>query len=327
MEVVTVGHALVDVLAPVDDPAVAGLGLAKGTMTLVGPQRSEEILASLRPATAVSGGSAANTAVGVAAFGSAVGFLGKVRDDELGRLFAEDIRVAGVTFDVLPASEGPATGRSVVMVTPDGEKTMCTCLGIGDLLAPEDVDETLVAGASIVYLEGYLCGLEHTDPTIRATLDAAEAGRALVALSLSDPLWVQLHREELAALLPRVQLLFANAGEACEITGADDPDDAAAALAERCETVVVTKGGAGSVVVTSGRRVDVAAVPVAEIVDTTGAGDLFAAGYLHGHLCGAAPEEAARLGAIAAAEVIGHLGARPAHRLSDLAAAAGLAFG
>ncbi|MHB1929044.1 MAG: adenosine kinase [Acidimicrobiales bacterium] len=326
VDVVAVGHALVDVMAPVDDTVVAGLGLAKGTMTLVGPERSDEILSSLGPATAVSGGSAANTAVGAAALGSRAGFVGKVRDDELGRLFGEDIRAAGVAFDVPPAPGGPATGRVVVMVTPDGEKTMCTCLGIGDLLGPDDVDKVLIAEASVVYLEGYLCGLQHTDPTIQAALDAAEAGDTLVALSLSDPLWVHLHRGELAGLLPRVGLLFANAGEACELVGTPVVDAAVTALAECCRTVVVTEGAAGSVVASGRRRVRVPAVPVERIVDTTGAGDLFAAGFVHAHLRGASPDEAARLGSLAAAEVIGHLGARPAGRLDELASAAGLGF-
>ena len=326
VDLVTVGHALVDVLAPVPDTVVSGLGLTKGTMTLVGPGRSDEILSSLQPATAVSGGSAANTAVGASSLGSRVGFVGKVRDDVLGRLFEDDIRAAGVHFDVAPAVGGPATGRSVVMVTPDGEKTMCTCLGVGDLLAPEDVDKGLIAEASVVYLEGYLCGLEHTDPTIQAALDAARAGGTLVALSLSDPLWVHLHREELAGLLPHVGLLFANAGEACELVGTGDVHAAVHALAQRCRTVVVTQGPGGCLVATGRRRLQVEAVPVGRIVDTTGAGDLFAAGYLHAYVRGAGPEEAAQLGAVTAAEVIGHLGARPAGRLDELAAAAGLAF-
>lgn len=325
-EVVTVGHALVDVLAPVDDAVVAGLGLEKGTMTLVDGVRSEAIVSALRPQAAVSGGSAANTAVGVAALGGAAAFVGRVRDDEWGRHFERDIRAAGVRYEVPVAAAGPATGRSVVLVTPDGEKTMCTDLGIGDLLTAGDVDAGAVAAASVVYLEGYLCGLPHTEDAVRTTLRAAQDAGTTVALSLSDPLWVRLHRDELAALLPEVQLLFANGEEACRMVGGEDPRTAALALAHRCGTVVVTLGAAGSLVVEGERVVEVPARSAGTVVDTTGAGDLFAAGYLHGHLRGGSPEQAARLGALAAAEVIGHLGARPVADLRALAAAAGLAL-
>ncbi|MDA8061872.1 MAG: adenosine kinase [Actinomycetota bacterium] len=323
-ELLTVGHALVDVLARVDDAVVAGLGLEKGTMNLVDPARSAEILAAVRAEVAVSGGSAANTAAGVAALGGSVAFVGKVRDDEWGRLFAGDIRAAGVVYAVPVASEGPATGQSVVLVTPDGEKTMCTSLGIGDQLGAEDVDVASVSEARIVYLEGYLCGVEHTAATVEAVLASAEAGGTAVSLSLSDPLWVRLHRAELLALLPQVDLLFANADEAAGMAGTSDPRRAARELAETGRTVVVTLGAEGSVVISGGRLEEVPAVE-AEVVDTTGAGDLFAAGYLRAHLGGATPLEAARLGSVAAAEVVGHLGARPVGDLRALARAAGLA--
>ena len=323
-ELLTVGHALVDVLARVDDAVVAGLGLEKGTMNLVDPARSAEILAAVRAEVAVSGGSAANTAAGVAALGGSVAFVGKVRDDEWGRLFAGDIRAAGVVYAVPVASEGPATGQSVVLVTPDGEKTMCTSLGIGDQLGAEDVDVASVSEARIVYLEGYLCGVEHTAATVETVLASAEAGGTAVSLSLSDPLWVRLHRAELLALLPRVELLFANADEAAGMAGTSDPRLAARELAETGRTVVVTLGAEGSVVISGGRLEEVPAVD-AEVVDTTGAGDLFAAGYLRAHLGGATPLEAARLGSVAAAEVVGHLGARPVGDLRALAGAAGLA--
>ena len=323
-ELVTVGHALVDVVVRVDDAVVAGLGLEKGTMSLVDPGRSEAILAALDPETAVSGGSAANTAAGVAALGGSVAFVGKVRDDEWGRLFARDIRAAGVVYAGPVAGDGPATGQVVVLVTPDGEKTMCTSLGIGDLLDAGDVDPGLVGQARVVYLEGYLCGLEHTAATLEATLAAAEGSDSVVALSLSDPLWVRLHRPELAALLPRVQLLFANADEACAMVGTTDPRLAARELVGTCPTVVVTLGAGGSVVATRSGSEEVPAVAAAEVVDTTGAGDLFAAGYLHAQLRGASPGEAARLGSVVAAEVVGHLGARPVVDLRSLAGAAGL---
>jgi sugar/nucleoside kinase (ribokinase family) len=324
LDVVTVGHAIVDVLAHTEDRFVADLGLAKGTMTLVDDARAAQIHDALGPSRAVSGGSAANTAAGIASFGSRAGFIGRVRDDDLGRLFADDIRSVGVHFDVPAGREGPATGRSVVMVTPDAEKTMCTSLGIGDILRPEDVDAGLVQSASVVYIEGYLCGLERTDPTVEATLEAAERGGTTVSLSLSDPFWVELHGAEMAALLPRVHILFANEHEACGLTGAAGVEAAIEDLAGRCETVVVTCGAAGCVVAAKGQLLRLPAAAVTDLVDTTGAGDLFAAGFLHGWVRGEGPERSARLGALASAEVITHLGARPVASLRDLAAGAGL---
>lgn len=324
LDVVTVGHAVVDVLAPAADELVASLGLDKGTMTLVDDERAEAIYRKVEPVAAVSGGSAANTAVGLRSLGGSSAFVGKVRDDELGDVFVRDIREAGVRFDVPQAAAGPGTGRCVVMVTPDAEKTMCTCLGVGDLLDPADVDPGLFGAATVVYLEGYLCGLEHTDATVAAALDAAEAAGATVALSLSDPLWVQLHGPEMAALLPRVGIVFANRDEACLLTGRDDVEAAVADLAARCPTVVVTLGAEGSIVAHRDQRVRVDAVAVPEVVDTTGAGDLYAAGFLLGHSRGLGPERSARLGSIAAAEVVGHLGARPETPLLTLAEAAGL---
>jgi sugar/nucleoside kinase (ribokinase family) len=331
-EIVTIGHAIVDLLAPTEDAVVAGLGLAKGTMTLIDDETARRVTAALGPVTPVSGGSAANTAAGLASLGAATALGGKVRDDELGEAFARDIHAAGVGFDVPFATTGPGTGRSMVMVTPDAEKTMCTSLGVGDLLAPDDLDVALLSAARIVYIEGYLCGLEHTDATVELALVAAASGRGLgassgpaVSLSLSDPLWVELHGKDMARLLDRVQILFANEQEACLLTGTEDVGAALRLLAERCETVVITRGPAGSVVSSAGVYVETAAEPVGQVVDTTGAGDLFAAGYLFGHLRGAPPAEAARLGGLASAEVIGHLGARPQTSLRALADLAGFA--
>jgi sugar/nucleoside kinase (ribokinase family) len=323
-DVVTVGHAIVDVLAPTADESVAALGLAKGTMTLVDDPAAQRIYNSLGPSTPVSGGSAANTAVGLASLGASAAFVGKVRDDELGDVFAGDIRAAGVAFDVPAGRDGPGTGRCMIMVTPDAEKTMCTSLGIGDLLAPGDIDVDLVAGARVVYLEGYLCGLEHTDGTVEATFDAAARAGTAISLSLSDPLWVELHGPDMARLLDRVQILFANEQEACLLARTDDVTSALRHLSERCETVVVTRGAAGSVVSAKGEFVEMAAQPVAHVVDTTGAGDLYAAGYLYAWLQGAPPQDAARLGGLASAEVISHIGARPQISLRTLAAEVGL---
>jgi sugar/nucleoside kinase (ribokinase family) len=316
--VIAVGHAIVDVLAPAGDDLVAGLGLAKGTMTLIDLGRARLIYDAIGPATEVSGGSAANTAVGLASLGASAEFVGKVSDDLLGEVFTHDIRAAGVDFLVPPAAGGPGTGRCMVMVTGDAEKTMCTYLGIGDLLGPEDIDEEVIAAAGVLYLEGYLCGLATTDGTVEKAVSAARVAGTLVSLSLSDPLWVELHGDALEALLDRVDILFGNEQEACGIAGADRLGDAVTSLSRRCPTVVVTRGAAGSVVAADGTTIEVPAGPVDRVVDTTGAGDLFAAGYLYGVVKGFPPERCARLGGLAAAEVIGHIGARPAAPLAAL---------
>jgi sugar/nucleoside kinase (ribokinase family) len=323
-DVITVGHAIVDVLAPAEDAVVAGFGLDKGTMTLVDEETAEHIHSQLGPSISISGGSAANTAVGVVSLGGRASFVGKVRDDALGRVFGDDIRAAGVGFDVAAATEGPGTGRCVVMVTPDAERTMCTHLGIGDYVSPGDVDAALVGSARVVYIEGYLCGLEHTREMVETTFAAARAGGTEVSLSLSDPFWVQLHGSEMANLLDGVHILFANEAEATLLSGADDVKAAVGILAQRCETVVVTRGAAGSIVSSRGDWTEVAAAAVNAVVDTTGAGDLYAAGFLYAYMLGAPAEDAARLGGLAAAEVISHIGARPERPLRSLAARVGL---
>jgi sugar/nucleoside kinase (ribokinase family) len=316
-EVVTLGHAIVDVLAPSEDQLVAGFGLEKGTMTLIDDARAEKIYASLGPTTEVSGGSAANTAACLASLGASAAFIGKVRDDTLGRFFTHDIRAAGVQFPMLPAPEGPSTGCCLIMVTPDAEKTMCTNLGIGAFLAPDEIDGGAIAAARILYLEGYLYGDRPTDPAVKQAIAVAREAGTEVALSLSDPHWVQLHGAELATLLDHVDVLFANEQEACGIAGERDVEAALAALARRCSTVAVTRGEHGSVVATNGHMISVAATPVDRVVDTTGAGDSYAAGFLYGFVRGLGPQQCARLGSLAAAEIVGHLGARPQQPLAN----------
>ncbi|HET9075442.1 MAG TPA: adenosine kinase [Acidimicrobiales bacterium] len=325
-QVVAVGHAIVDVLSPCQDSQVAELGLSKGTMTLIDDEAAERIYAELGPATEASGGSAANTAACLASLGAAVEFIGKVADDGLGRVFTHDIRSAGVRYQVAPApnGSGPGTGRCLVMVTPDAEKTMCTNLGVGAYLQPADVDREAIAAARVVYLEGYLCGKEESEAAVDAAVEAARAAGAMVAFSASDPAWVHLHLDELTALLDRVDVLFANEPEALGLSGCADLDDAIDSLAKRCPTVAVTLGGRGCVVAGADGRVTVPARPVGHVVDTTGAGDSFAAGFLYGVVNDLGAEASARLGALAAAEIVGHIGARPLARLSDLASAAGL---
>jgi sugar/nucleoside kinase (ribokinase family) len=323
-EVVAVGHAIVDVLAPSEDSLVAGFGLQKGTMTLIDDADAEKIYAALGPATEASGGSAANTAACLASLGAAVEFTGRVRNDGLGGVFTHDIRAAGVRFEVPPADSGPGTGRCLVMVTPDAEKTMCTNLGAGALLSPDDLDERSIAAAKILYLEGYLCGKPETDPAVDRAVAVAREQGTLVALSGSDPLWVELMRSRLDALIDRVDIFFANEAEACGLTGAATVESALRLLSRRCPTVAVTLGAEGSIVAQGSDVVSVPAAPVARVVDTTGAGDSYAAGFLYGVVRESGPETSARLGALAAAEIVSHLGARPLSRLSDLAATAGV---
>ena len=324
--VVTVGHAIVDVLAPSPDELVAGFGLEKGTMTLVDAELAARIYAELGPATEVSGGSAANTAAVIASLGSPVEFIGKIRDDQLGEVFTHDMRAAGVTFEVPPAKEGPGTGRSLIMVTPDAEKTMCTSLGAGANLLPEDVDSDAVARAEVAYLEGYLYGLRATDSTVERIIDLAHKSGTRVALSLADPAWVEMQREHFDRILDSVDLLFANELEACLMAGVDagGVQEALAVLAKRCETVAITLGARGSMVMTNGDAVTVPAVPVDHVIDTTGAGDSYAGGYLFGYVTGETPTRCAELGALAASEIVAHLGARPQQALIELARGNGL---
>lgn len=323
-QVVAVGHAIVDVLASTADAEVAALGLEKGTMTLVDDERAESLYAAMGSAIEASGGSAANTAASLASLGARVAFVGRVADDGLGKVFAHDIRSIGVRFDVEPAGHGPGTGRCLIMVTPDAEKTMCTYLGAGAYLQPADVDAAVVGGARVVYLEGYLCGKEESAAGVEEAVTAARRAGTLVALSASDPAWVGLHTAELRALLGRVDILFANEPEALRLSGADDLDGAVAALAGRCPTVAVTLGAAGCIVADRSGRISVPAAPVGRVVDTTGAGDSFAAGFLYGVVNDLGSETSARIGALAAAEVVAHMGARPEASLAALAAAAGL---
>jgi sugar/nucleoside kinase (ribokinase family) len=324
LDVVAIGHAIVDVLVSTPDDLPARQGMEKGTMTLIDEDRAVTIYSAMGAGTEVSGGSAANTAAGVAAFGGTAGFIGKVKADQLGDVFAHDIRAAGVEFATPAVPDGPATGRSLIMVTPDAERTMATHLGAGDDLYPEDVDEGQLARAGIVYVEGYLCGLPTTDPTIAKAARSTHESGGRFALSLSDPFWVELHGDALRALLDQVDILFANEAEAVGLCGVTDLETAVAQLNRSCPVVAVTRGPAGSVVATGGAPVAVPAYPPRSVVDTTGAGDLYAAGFLYGLSRGLEAEACARLGGLAAAEVISHLGARPQVSLAKLASEAGL---
>jgi sugar/nucleoside kinase (ribokinase family) len=325
-KIVSLGHAIVDVLARSDDQQVAALGLQKGTMALVDGERAKRLYESIVPDAHASGGSAANTAACLASLGASVRFVGKVADDDLGKVFTEDIRAAGVQYDTRPGgSDGPATGRCLVLVTPDAEKTMCTDLGAGATIDPADLHLEAIAAAEVLYMEGYLVGPGATTATVDHAVAAARAAGTRVAFSASDPGWVELQRDALVALLDRVDILFANEPEALGLTGEHDLDKAVDALVAKVGTVAVTLGADGCVIASQdGSRVRVPAAPVRTVVDSTGAGDSFAAGFLYGLVQDLGPETSARLGALAAAEIVSHLGARPLADLRQLASTAGL---
>lgn len=322
-DVLAVGHAIVDVLSHCDDDFVAGHGLQKGTMTLVDGARSAAVYASMGPGVEVSGGSAANTTAGVASLGGAAAFVGKVADDELGRIFTHDLRATGVAYFTEPVASTVGTARCLVLVTPDAERTMNTFLGVAGELGPDDVDGVLVASARIAYVEGYLVGLEAAEAALERTVVLARAAGTTVALTLSDPLWVRLNHDAFSALLPAVDVLLANEEEALEITVATDLEAALTKLAATCPVVAVTRGARGVVATDGKETVEVAADPVDHVVDTTGAGDLFAAGFLFGLARDLPLATCCRLGTLAAAEVISHVGARPQTPLAVLAESAG----
>ena len=327
IDVVTIGNALVDVLTSAKDEDLAALGLVKGTMALVDRERSEQIYATMGPTTEASGGSAANTAAGIAALGGRVGFLGRVADDGLGRAFTHDIRSIGVAFEPRPAPAGDesVTGHCLVLVTPDAERTMATHLGVASDFGAVDLHDGHLSAAQVVYLEGYLWEQESAKFAMREAIALAHASDAAVALSLSDPFCVEHHRDEFLELLKGdLEMVFANEEEIVLLFGADDFDGAVRAVEETGVLAALTRGAAGSVVVAASGPVEVPAAPVDGIVDTTGAGDLFAAGFLYGITNGLDPSECARLGGLCAAEVISHVGARPLADLRALAREAGL---
>ena len=325
-DVLGIGNAIVDVLARTEDDFLIRQKMSKGGMALIDEARAAAIYDAMGPAIEISGGSAANTIVGVASLGGRAAFVGKVKDDELGRAFAHDIRAAGVTFDTPPAADGPSTARCYVMVTPDGERTMNTFLGAAQDLHPADVDAGMIAASAIIYLEGYLWDPPHAKEAFRkAAKIAHDAGRK-VALTLSDAFCVGRYRAEFIDLIRTgtVDLVFANESELKSLYETADFDAAAKALRADAKLAVVTRSEKGCVVVSKDGTVTVPAVPIKKLVDATGAGDLFAAGFLFGLARGRDHKTAARLGALAAAEVIQHIGARPEVSLKDLARQGGL---
>jgi adenosine kinase len=326
-DVLGIGNAIVDVIARAEDDFLVAQGMHKGTMALIDEARAKAIYDAMGPATESSGGSAANTIAGVASFGARAAFVGKVRDDELGRAFAHDIRSIKVAFDTKPATSGPSTARCYIMVTPDGERTMNTYLGAAQDLRPSDIDEAQIAAAEVVYLEGYLWDPPQAkEAFIKASEIAHKNGRR-VALTLSDAFCVDRYRGEFLDLIRKgtVDIVFANEHELRSLYETADFAVASMALQKDAKLAVVTRSEKGCVVVMPDRIEAVPAAPIEQVADVTGAGDLFAAGFLVGLARGKDHKTAARLGGLAAAEVIQHIGARPSVSLKALAAENGLA--
>ena len=325
-DVLGIGNAIFDVLVQTDEGFLASHGMTKGGMALIDEARAASIYRDMGPATEMSGGSAANTIVGLANLGARTAYVGKVRDDQIGRLYTHDIRAAGVAFETRPADDGPATGCSYILVTPDGERTMNTYLGAAQELMPDDIDAGQVASSSIIYLEGYLWDPKSAkDAFVKAATAAHDAGRQ-VALTLSDSFCVDRYRGEFLDLMRNgtVDLVFANEAELHSLYQTSDFDTALPQLRVDTKLGVVTRSEKGCVVVAKDGITVVPAFPIDKMVDTTGAGDLFAAGFLFGLVRGAGHENAGRLGALAAAEVIQHIGARPQVSLKELAEKNGL---
>jgi sugar/nucleoside kinase (ribokinase family) len=320
-DLIGVGNAIVDVITKADDNFLVAQNMPKGSMSLIDEARARAIYDAMGPTTESSGGSAANTVVGAASLGVRAGFIGKVKNDELGRTFTHDIRAAGVAFDTTPAAQGPSTARCYIIVTPDGERTMNTFLGAAQDLHPADIDEAAVASAAITYLEGYLWDPPHAKAAfIKAAGIAHQAGRK-VALTLSDAFCVDRYRGEFLKLMrdKTVDIVFANESELRSLYQTADFETALEALRADIGLAVVTRSEKGCVIVEGGRTERVPAAPIERMIDATGAGDLFAAGFLAAYARGQDLRSAGGLGALAAAEVIQHVGARPATPLAALA--------
>jgi len=320
-DVVGIGNALVDVLSHEAEGFLGAHGLTKGSMELIDAERAVALYDAMGPGTEISGGSAANTMVGIASLGGRAAFVGRVRDDQLGEVFGHDISAAGVEFPPPPATDGPPTGRCLIVVTPDAERTLNTYLGAASNVAPADVAPATVAAAQVTYLEGYLFDQPVAKEAFRHAASLAHDAGRRVALTLSDGFCVDRHRDDFLALVDsEVDVLFANEDEICSLYSVDDFDTALQHVLHHCEVAVLTRSAKGAVIV-SGEEVHIVdAHPVESVVDTTGAGDQYAAGFLFGFTHGYDLGTCGRLGALAASEVISHLGARPETSLATLAA-------
>jgi len=324
-DVVGIGNAIVDIIGRCDDGFLAEHGAAKGSMQLVDAERVGQLYAEMGPATEISGGSAANTIVGVSSFGGKSAFIGRVADDEFGRIFRHDIRAAGVTFDVQPIGGAEPTSRSLILVTPDGQRTMHTYLGVSTDLDNGTVDPALIRAARIVYLEGYLFDRPDAKAAFREAVAIANKAGRQVALTLSDGFCVARHRIEFLKLIRSgIDILLANESEITALYQTTSFDEAARHAAADTRLAALTRSEKGSLIIDEGEAITIPVEPVLQVVDTTGAGDLYAAGFLYGVSSGFDLAIAGRLGSLAAAEVISHIGARPEKPLDVLARSRGL---
>ncbi|MFN3725047.1 MAG: adenosine kinase [Allosphingosinicella sp.] len=318
LDVLAIGNAIMDVIADTDDAFLEREGLPAGSMRLIDAERAVDLYEKMGPGREISGGAAANTLAGLATLGARTAFVGQVANDQLGAIYRHDLRAAGVQFDT-PEREGEPTGRCLILVSPDGQRTMNTLLGASHYLPAEAIDDELVASASILLLEGYLWDPPEPRAAMRRAIDIARKAGRKVALATCADFCVHMHRGDFRSLINDglIDMLFANEEEAAILEGTD-AETAIESLARDVPLVVVTRGERGAVAVQNGERVEIQPEPVERVVDTTGAGDLFASGFLHGHVQGRSLEECLRIGAIAAAEVISHYGARPEADLKAL---------
>lgn len=318
-DVLGIGNAIVDVISRADDAFLGQHGLVKGSMMLIDEQRAETLYAAMGPGIEVSGGSCGNTMAGIASFGGKGAYIGKVRNDQLGAVFGHDIKAIGVSFDTSSASAGPSTARCLILVTPDAQRTMNTYLGACTGLGPDDIDPTQVAAAKVTYVEGYLWDAPAAKKAVLKAFDAAHASDRLVSITLSDAFCVHRYRDEFRDLVRnKVDILFGNEAEIKSLYEVETFEQAMEATRQEAKIAVLTRSEKGSVVLKGDETWAVPAAPVAKVVDTTGAGDLFASGFLFGFTHGKPLAECARLGGLAAAEIISHVGARPEQPLRSL---------
>ena len=324
LDIIAIGNAIVDVIAQADDAFILSEGVAKGSMRLMDEATSEALYSRMGPGREISGGSAANTVAGMAALGLKCAFIGQVADDQLGAVFAHDIRANGVGFATPVRAGSPTTARCLILVTPDAQRTMNTFLGASQYLPAAALDRDLIASAAILYLEGYLWDPEEPRAAMKAGIEIARDAGRKVAFTLSDAFCIERHRADFQALLDDgvLDILFANEAEILSLTQLADFEAAVAAVSAKVPLLVVTRGAEGAIAIKDGQRFAVPAEPIERIVDTTGAGDLFAAGVLAGQAQGRDVAQSLRMGAIAAAEVISHYGARPEPKLDALMQAA-----
>ncbi|MFC0684353.1 adenosine kinase [Novosphingobium clariflavum] len=322
LDVIAIGNAIIDVIANCNDALIEELGLSRGGMMLIDADQATSLYEAMGPAREISGGSAANTLAGLAALGAKCAFIGQVAEDQLGEVFTHDIRAGGIAFDVPARPGNPPTARCLIFVTPDGQRTMNTFLGASHYLPAEALDESAIASAAVLYLEGYLWDPEEPRAAMRKAIDAARSAGRKIAFTPSECFVIDRHRADFLDLIEtgKIDVLFCNEHEMAALVGHDDFEKGVAELAAKIPVLVVTRGAEGAVALSDGQRVEIGAEAIDRVVDTTGAGDLFAAGFLFGHVRGKSLEQCLKLGAICACEIISHYGARPEADLKALTA-------